>query len=610
MNTGRIIYFALLTLILTLSAGFYVVRSLPPETLAETPVIGEAVQAMTPPPSIAYDWTAAPARKTISGQYLAGHFAQSRYDWETANERLSFILDHGAADSELLKRSMVLAIGTGDMTLAARRAETLLDGEEDNSLALMTLAVKALADGQNDQALGYLDRMHAGDITDYIRPLLQGWAEAGEGVAALDSFDQSIIHSFHGALISLYLGDKKAARRYVDTMLVAPGLNGAEAERAGDLLVLIGDTDDALKLYQQLASVHYGGGDSAALAEKIKTLEEAPEDIAAQLSFLDIKTPAQGAALAMYDMAELLFQEHSENSARIFAQMALILNPDLVETRFLLANMAAQVNRLGEAISYLKAIPPTHKDYLKAQHAAADFLAETDRKDEAEALLYKLFTDFNDVESLIRIGDLHRRAEQFDEALKIYNRAARQVGDPIPEQYWYLLYARGMAYERTKAWDKAEKDLKAALGYRPNHPYLLNYLGYGWADQGLNLDESLTLIKQAVELRPTDGYIIDSLGWVYYMMGRYEEAIPPLERAVALMPHDTTMNDHLGDAYWQTGRRLEARFQWERARNHIDDTAEDNDPAYAQNLRLKLRYGLNIPEEARAAMGDPADDDK
>jgi tetratricopeptide (TPR) repeat protein len=79
------------------------------------------------------------------------------------------------------------------------------------------------------------------------------------------------------------------------------------------------------------------------------------------------------------------------------------------------------------------------------------------------------------------------------------------------------------------------------------------------------------MIKKAAELRPTDGYIADSLGWVYYRMANYKEAVPSLEAAVELLPYDPVINDHLGDAYWQAGRKLEARFQWQRARNYSED---------------------------------------
>ena len=93
----------------------------------------------------------------------------------------------------------------------------------------------------------------------------------------------------------------------------------------------------------------------------------------------------------------------------------------------------------------------------------------------------------------------------------------------------------------------------------------MNYLGYSWVDMGKNFDQAEDMLKRAVELQPEDGYIVDSLGWVYYKIARYEDAVEQLEKAVELKPDDPTINDHLGDAYWQIGRFHEARFQWHRA---------------------------------------------
>ena len=94
---------------------------------------------------------------------------------------------------------------------------------------------------------------------------------------------------------------------------------------------------------------------------------------------------------------------------------------------------------------------------------------------------------------------------------------------------------------------------------------MLNYLGYSWVDQGINLERARKMIERAVELRPNDGYIVDSLGWVLYRMKDFDGAVRHLERAVELRPNDPTINDHLGDAYWRVGRYIEARFQWQRA---------------------------------------------
>ena len=115
----------------------------------------------------------------------------------------------------------------------------------------------------------------------------------------------------------------------------------------------------------------------------------------------------------------------------------------------------------------------------------------------------------------------------------------------------------------------------------------MNYLGYAWTEQGINLNKAEQLIRKAVSLRPKDGYITDSLGWVLYQTSRFDEAVPILERAVRLRPNDATINDHLGDAYWQVQRKLEAIYQWKRA------ITMNPDSELKERIRQKLSFGLN-----------------
>lgn len=160
---------------------------------------------------------------------------------------------------------------------------------------------------------------------------------------------------------------------------------------------------------------------------------------------------------------------------------------------------------------------------------------------------------------------------------------------------WSLFYVRGIAYERSKQWAKSEADLKKALELYPDQPLVLNYLGYSWIDQGINLDEGMKLIQRAVGLRPDDGYIVDSLGWAHYRLGQYEDAVRELERAVELRPQDPVMNDHLGDAYWKVGRKLEAGFQWSHARD-LKPEPED-----LKKIEAKLKDGLPDDPSTNAA---------
>jgi tetratricopeptide (TPR) repeat protein len=123
----------------------------------------------------------------------------------------------------------------------------------------------------------------------------------------------------------------------------------------------------------------------------------------------------------------------------------------------------------------------------------------------------------------------------------------------------------------------------------------LNYLGYSWVDQGVNLDEAFKMLRRAVDLKPTDGYIVDSLGWAHFKLGHYEEAARELERAVELKPADPVVNDHLGDAYWRVDRKTEAHFQW----NHARDFGPE--PEDLPRILEKIKNGLaELPAGAEA----------
>ena len=123
---------------------------------------------------------------------------------------------------------------------------------------------------------------------------------------------------------------------------------------------------------------------------------------------------------------------------------------------------------------------------------------------------------------------------------------------------------------------------------------VLNYLAYSWVDMGQNIDEAFRMLKRAVDLTPRDGMIIDSLGWAYYRLGRYEDATRELEKAIELKPGDPVINDHLGDAYWQVGRKLEAKFQWRHAK---DSSPEPDDLV---KIERKLEHGIEADKPAAA----------
>lgn len=191
------------------------------------------------------------------------------------------------------------------------------------------------------------------------------------------------------------------------------------------------------------------------------------------------------------------------------------------------------------------------------------------------------------------LSNIMRARKRYEEAVGYLGKIIELVGKP-EQRDWVYYYSRGTCYERIKQWPKAEIDLKQALKLDPNQALTLNYLGYSWIDQNINLRQGMKLIEKAVSLKPDDGYIVDSLGWAHYRVGDYQEAVRFLEKAVDLRPEDPVLNDHLGDAYWQVGRIREARFQWDQA------LSLKPEPELVGTLEKKLADGLPVKRQAAA----------
>lgn len=507
----------------------------------------------------------------FAGTYLSSHFAQNQSNWVQAADMIDRLLDHDPDNFELVRQSMVLAAAAGEFDLAAERAAALLKSNNADPLSSLIVATRALQRHDYKSAVATLQSIPSNDMNAFVTPLFLGWAHAGQGIAKTDIMKGSSIHAYHGGLIAYALKLPGAAIAGFARAILVPGsLNAQDAERAADLMTLAGQDKDAAKLYQSLIDQDAG---SDRIAKKLNAIGNRPIP-AALIPGVETADAGRAAGLALLDLANILYQEESNQSAIIFAQMALALNPDLMDARILIADLHARSNQIEQAITEYKSIPGDSPLYIHARHRAADFLARNSRYDEAIALLQDAYDSHKNPETLIRQGDLHRGAEHYTKALAIYDKVLDILPKPLPAKDWYILYARGMTLERLKRWPEAEKDLEAALALRPDHAHLMNYLAYGWADQGVNLDKALKMLEDAVSLNPEDGYIIDSLGWAHYKIGNFDEAIPYLERAVALMPYDPTVNDHLGDAYWRVGRKTEARYQWDRARLYTKDSTE------------------------------------
>ncbi|HWK46829.1 MAG TPA: tetratricopeptide repeat protein [Stellaceae bacterium] len=501
----------------------------------------------------------------VFGDFLAAHFAQSQHDYAHASRLLDSVLAADPHNPDLVNRAFILALSDGRMDAAVPLAADIVGRTPTAPLPGLTLLVDDARAGRWDGVRQRAEAQPTDGLNRFITALLRGWALApapGAGVSAAqpalaglaplgDSPAFVPVADLHRALVLDLAGDAGGAEAaYRKALGDNPNPPYRVIELAANFLARHGKVDEATALQASFA------------ARNRESLDLAP--IRANPAPL-IASPKNGLAEALFDLASLLNQPDTGDLALVYARLALVLQPDFPLAQLVLADVLEGQQRSEEALTVYRAIDPKSPFSWGARLRAAALVNATGDNNAADAELKAMAAEHPDrSDPLIELGDTLRGRQRFAESADAYTAALARIPKPDARQ-WSIYYSRGIAYERSNQWPKAEADLKRALELQPTQPAVLNYLGYSWVERNQHLDEALKLIQRAVEARPNDGFIVDSLGWAYFRIGDAKKASAFLERAVELRPEDAAINDHLGDAYWQIGRDQEARFQWQRA---------------------------------------------
>jgi tetratricopeptide (TPR) repeat protein len=548
-----------------------------------------------------------PLSPSPMGHFLAGRYATDQRDLGAAADLLSVALAADPANPDLLRDTYLATVSEGRMAEAADLARRLVAAGVEGTPARLTLALEAVKAGDNAAARDHLSRLPTDGFNGFIVPLLEAWvAFAGDDVDAALAITESDalkgvrglepVRGIQAGLIAELGGRPEAAAASFDSALAAavnPPFRMVEI--IGNYYQRNGRRDDAAALYGRFVAEQPGSVLAQALQARLA--EENPEPVIG-----DVK---HGLAEVLFDAASILRQEQATDIALIYTRMTLDMAPDMVLAQLVLADILEEQERHDAAIATYQALPAESPLSFQARLGLADLLDDNGRTDEAIELLRQMTAERPDqVDPPMQLGSVYRMHERFAEAADAYDIAVERMGEPTPDR-WALFYFRGIAYERSGEWAKAEQDFLTALELSPDHPYVLNYLAYSWIEQGINYDRALDMLKQAVDLRPQDGFIVDSLGWVHYRLGQYDLAVQQLERANELQPTDPVLNDHLGDAYWRVGRRTEARFQWQRAL--LFNPEADQVPL----IQAKITDGLGEPaplpaESSGSSSKDPS----
>ncbi len=524
--------------------------------------------------------------RSLSGNYLAGRYASKQRDNRAAAEFYSRALQADPNNHEILERAFLLELSASNIVKAEYLARRMIGIDPRNRLARIVAGLREFKSGDYRQARVHWTHASHGAIGQLTGALLIAWAHVAEenyqeALAALEVLSGNetfeIYRAYHAALVSDLSGDEDLARANYERAYEVSGTALRTVETYGNFLARHGELDEARAVYDAYQT----------RSQRHPSIQSAVDAIDANTAIEPLVPDARiGAAEALYGIASALADETGLDFSIMYAQLTLSLRSDFPIARTLLASVYENVRRYEEAIDVYGGIGQTSPLWPNAQVQTAVDLNLLDRFDEARERLEQLIEhDGTAYQPNLTLANILRNHSQFDEAAKHYTRALELIDD-VDQRHWTVFYFRGISFERTRNWQKAEADFLYALELQPDQPLVLNYLGYSWIEKRHNLVEAMRMIRKAVELRPTDGYIVDSLGWAHYQLKEFEDAVRELERAVELRPDDPIINDHLGDAYWRVGRELEARFQW---RHSLD---LEPDPEDIDEIERKLENGL------------------
>ena len=529
--------------------------------------------------------------QSVSGAYLAGRQAASQNDFKNASTYFVKSLARDRANPELMEGAVSSLLALGKIKQAVPIAKAIEQLELRSQTASMVLIADLVMREDFDGVIARTG--DNGGIGPLVDTLVSAWAKLGQGkaAAAFEEFDvvaekpgMSSFATYHKAMAFAVVGDFEGA----NSLFSSSNADGASATRRGamaraEVLSQLDRNADAV----QSLRLAFGDATDPELDGLLAALESGKK-----VPFTHATSASDGIAEVFYSLGGALRGEADADYTLLYGRLAYALRPDHIDALLLNAKLLEELGQFGLAIEVYKKVPSADTASHASELGRAAALRSLGKPDAAIEVLRQLAHRFPKMAIVhSTLGDALRSQDRFTKAVSSYDRALELIPEGSRGR-WFVLYARAIAHERLDNWEKAEADFRAALELNPEHPQVLNYLGYSMVEKQINLAEALDMIERAVAARPDSGFIVDSLGWVLYRLGRYGEAVAHMERAVELMAVDPVVNDHLGDVYWAVGRKREAEFQWNRALSFVDLTEVDGE-ADPDRMRRKLEVGLD-----------------
>ena len=522
----------------------------------------------------------------FSGAFLAAKSANLANDYAEAAYYYTQAMAAEPDNAYLMQGAIFTLVASGDVMAGNAIARKMAAAGINDESAQTVLIAQAFERAAFDTVLGLLADENA-DLNPLIKQVATGWALIGRGdiEAGLDAFTE---HAENEAIAAFGLYNKGLALAYTGDFAAADAVfqtgeayvnRGAVLAHA-QIMAKLGRADEALAFLMS--------GTGANIIDREADALRAALSDGGPIEFDRIESPKEGVADIFLVLADALKSDNSGRLALFYARLSTFLQPDNADALLLIGDILTNQSQFALALKAYDAVPTSHPLALDAKMGRALNLRQNGQLDEAvETLRAALDIQPNSITLRQSLGDVLRQSGQPEAATEAYTAAIGLLPSADIRPAWRLFYSRAIVEQRAGDWPAAEVDFRHALSLNPDQADVLNYLGYSLVDRGEQLDEALGMIETAAKARPDSGAIADSLGWVYYRLGRYDEAEAAMETAVKLLPVDPILSDHFGDVLWVVDRKREARFQWRRALSYGPE-AQD-----AARIRDKLARGLD-----------------
>ena len=507
--------------------------------------------------------------ESFSGNYLSWVFSQKYGDAIFSNIFLSKLSD-SFNSREAVFNGLNSSLLTNDWKAAVNFAKKVIKFEKNNFFANLVLSVDSFNRKNFNDSADFILKINKTEIDGVFLEIMNAWISYANGdindsIDYLGSTEPCIpVKCLHLGLINEFMNNTKQSREIYSGML--------------------SEYDSSIRLYEIFLAFFNKVGDKNKVNEILDKLDVVQKNFDKKKLY-EVTTSKEALAESYFNISGWFYERKLYKFSIYFGNIGLSLRKNFPALRSLLANSYKKLDLFEYAIKNLDGIDENSLYYNTQIITHVEILDEVGQTDRLIELLKEASTKTGNNYVDMLLADSLRSAGFYKESIEIYNKLVNKIVQPQKND-WGLFYSRGIAFERLKKWNNAEKDFLKALDLMPNEPYVLNYLGYSWLERKINLKEALDIILIAANQKPHDAYIIDSLGWAYFLLGEFASSIEILEKAVSLSPNDATLNDHLGDAYWKAGRTREAISQWKRVLIF--------DPKFIRKKEIKKKIATGI----------------